>query len=175
MFVLLQDRRLARIAVQTKAELEVNLLRLVPDVVFHGLPIVEETPHRRSVSPADVKAILNFQHHCAAAGCAIAVTGRKRLERRETTIMRRSILHGPLQQFVVNLNCIKTAQALRTMVPKLDREENAARLKETLSRTWSSAKWTQAPTLPSQSRALVDGASSANEEDEGAKSSTLVP
>ncbi|TPX55263.1 hypothetical protein PhCBS80983_g05464 [Powellomyces hirtus] len=175
MFVLLQDRRLARIAVQTKAELEVDLLRLVPDVVFHGLPIAEETPHRRLVSHADVKAILNFQHHCGAAGCAIAVTGRKRLERRETTIMRRSILHGPLQQFVVNLHCIKTAQALRTMVPKLDWEENAARLKETLSQTWSSAKWTQAPTLPRQPHALMDGASSTNEEDKGAESSTLMP
>ncbi|TPX58608.1 hypothetical protein PhCBS80983_g02992 [Powellomyces hirtus] len=109
MFVLLQDRRLARIAVQTKAELEVDLLRLVPDV------------------------------------------------------------------FVVNLHCIETAQALRTMVPQLDREENAARLKETLSQTWSSAKWTQAPTLPHQPHALADGASSANEEDEGAESSTLVP
>ncbi|KAI0747423.1 hypothetical protein BC629DRAFT_1685614 [Irpex lacteus] len=94
--------------------------------IFHRTSINTLTCHRSSVNqgtyttsfiPQSILFIFNAQHDCLTAECEITESNIQQ-ERRATRLTQKSIHHGPMQRYFINMHAIHNSTLIRRTLPR---------------------------------------------------------
>ncbi|TFK34493.1 hypothetical protein BDQ12DRAFT_763286 [Crucibulum laeve] len=84
-----------------------------------NMPILSSVAGPVLAQAKDILFIFNAQHDCVTAGCKISESAEhEHQERLETTISRKSVIHSPLDRYILNMHSLHNAHLVREVLPR---------------------------------------------------------
>ncbi|KAH9807809.1 hypothetical protein DFH28DRAFT_1201673 [Melampsora americana] len=83
--------------------LQVKKIKLLPGVhPFYGMREIKQTEHQAFIYTNNITCVLNVQHNCHDANCAVTKTRSYRIERAEANNKRPEVTHQQTNSFILN-------------------------------------------------------------------------